>query len=54
VSWEKVDQWHMRNGDWTMTWAPNVLKPFGLWHQGASKGFFSTREEALNQWKEIK
>lgn len=53
MKWDKVDDWHARNGEWTMTWAPNVPLPFGLYRQSQSHGFFKTRQEAFNHWRAI-
>jgi hypothetical protein len=51
MKWERVDDWHMRNGDWTMTWAPKALLPFGLYHNGVHKGHFETNKATNEEFK---
>jgi hypothetical protein len=49
--WLKVDPYHMRTGDWTISKAHSeVPKPYGLWHGAESKGFYATSADALKQW----
>lgn len=54
MSWQQIDKWHMRNGDWTIDKAMNVPFPYGLWHGKESKGFFRTADEAKQRYEELK
>jgi len=46
MAWEKVNDWYMKNGLWTMTWADNVPLPFGLYKGDKNYGYFKTANEA--------
>ena len=45
MAWEKVNDWYMQNGLWTMTYAPNVPLPYGLHRGDTSYGYYKTIEE---------
>ena len=51
MTWRKVNDHHMQNGDWTITKAVNVAKPYQLWHDKDLKGSYLTSTEAMDEWR---
>ena len=60
MKWQKIDEYHLRFGEtpWTITYAINVLLPYGLYFNAESinaesKGHFKTLSEAIAKYHEL-
>lgn len=56
MTWERIDQWHMRNGEWTITkpGKPELYSmPYGLHHDQRNHGYFKTAEAAIAAHAEL-
>lgn len=51
--WKVIDNYHMKNGDFTITKAVNVKYPYGLYHLNKSYGYFETSDEAKQRYEEL-
>jgi hypothetical protein len=51
--WVKKDNWHMKNGEWTIAKAINVPMPYALYEGNKEHGYFKTVDEAKAKHMEL-
>ena len=51
--WIRKDKHYLQLGDWTITKALNVPKPYSLWQWNECHGHFTTLEEAKQKYTEL-
>lgn len=46
-------KYYIRNGEWTITKAFNVPKPYGLWRGEKNHGHYATSDEAKREYERL-
>ena len=54
-NWIQIDQYHLRNGDWTISKSHSIssIYPYGLFHNGKNHGFYKTVDEAKKECEKL-
>ena len=51
--WTKINEYYLKNGDWTITKTGIETVKYGLWQVSVNHGWFNSSKEAIDKWKQL-
>lgn len=51
--WVQVDNYHLKNGEWTITTRRRATEKCGLFHGSINKGWYDNKAAAIEKHREL-